>query len=74
MDYRTTEVYKLFLILEQYTFGDLRLLHKLAEEAEVKGAETHTKNSNCPPTTMYTYGFEFNFGKPINCRATIPFS
>lgn len=74
MDYRTTEVYKFFLILEQYAFGDLQLLHKLAEDAEAKDAEKDKQNSNFPPTTMYPYGFEFNFGKPIHCRATIPFA
>lgn len=74
MDYSTTEVYKFFLVLEQYAFGDLQLLHKLAEEAEAKDAETDEQNSGFPPTTMYPYGFEFNFGKPINCRATIPFA
>lgn len=74
MDYRTTEVYKFFLFLEQYAFGDLQLFHKLAKEAEGKDAENQFENSNFPPTTMYPYGFEFNFGKPINCRATIPFT
>lgn len=74
MDYMTTEVYKFFLVLEQYALGDLKLLHKLAEEAEIKDAETQLANSNVPPTTMYPYGFEFNFGKPIHCRATIPFA
>jgi hypothetical protein len=74
MDYRTTEVYKFFLVLEQYAFGDLQLLHKLAEKAEIKDAESQQENSNFPPTNMYPYGFEFNFGKPIQCRATIPFA
>ncbi|MEA5141936.1 hypothetical protein [Arcicella rigui] len=74
MEYRRTEVYNFFLVLEQYALGDLRLLHQLAEEAEVKDAETEEENSNFLPTTMYPYGFEFNFGKPVNCRATIPFA
>ena len=74
MNYETTEVYKFFLVLEQYVFGDLQLLHKLAEDAEAKDAATQEQHSNVPPTTMYPYGFEFNFGKPIQCRATIPFA
>lgn len=74
MNYETTEVYKFFLVLEQYALGDLQLLHKLAEDAEAKDAATEGQHSNVPPTTMYPYGFEFNFGKPIHCRATIPFA
>lgn len=74
MDYRTKEVYKFFLVLEQYAYGDLRLLHKLAEDAEAEDVRTETENSDLPPTTMYPYGFEFNFGTPTNCRATIPFA
>lgn len=69
-----TEVYKFFLVLERYAFGDLQLLHKLAEDAEAKDSVTEDQNSNLPPTTMYPYGFEFNFGNPVHCRATIPFA
>ena len=74
MDYRTTEVYKFFLVLEQYAFGDLLLLHKLAEDAEAKDSETDKYKLSLPPTTLYPYGFEFNFGKPIHSRAAIPFA
>jgi hypothetical protein len=74
MDYKTTNVYKFFLALEQYALGDLQLFHKLAEEAEIMDAEDKEKNSKNPPTTNYPYGFEFNFGKPLQCRATIPFA
>ncbi len=74
MEYNTTEVYKFFLVLEEYALGDLELLHQLAHEAEAKDAETEGEHSNFPHTTMYPHGFEFNFGKPMNCRATIPFA
>lgn len=77
MDYRATDVYKFFLAIEEYAIGDLDLFHKLTGEAESldeidsKGLE---KIDASPPTTMYPYGFEFNFGKPSNNRATIPFA
>lgn len=74
MDYLTTEVYKFFLALEQYALGDLQLLHILAKESEIKDTERQEEILNIPPTTMYPFGFEFNFGKPVNCRATIPFA
>lgn len=74
MDYRITEVYKFFLVLERYAFGDLQLLHKLTKKAEAKDVENEEENSNMPPTTMYPHGFEFNFGKSVHCRATIPFA
>lgn len=73
MDYRTTEVYIFLLSLEQYALGDLELFHKLAFVAESNDS-TSTTDSSSAPTTMYPHGFEFNFGKPINNRATIPFA
>jgi hypothetical protein len=77
MDYRTTDVYKFFLAIEEYAIGDLNLFHKLSLEAETKDvSDTNGIESNdtAPPTTMYPYGFEVNFGKPTNKRATIPFA
>lgn len=74
MNYQTYEVYKFFLALEQYAFGDLNLFHNLIEQAEIKDEESLETKSNFLSTTFYPFGFEFNFGKPINCRATVPFS
>jgi hypothetical protein len=84
MDYRTTEVYKFLIALEHYALGDLKLFHKLAddaekierekEDAERMENECDEVESNDPPTTRYPYSFEFIHGRPSPCRATIPFA
>jgi hypothetical protein len=74
MDYKTTEIYKYFLALEQYALGDLQILQKLAKEAEEIDEKKKDKNLNPENTTMSPYSFQFNFGKPKHCRATIPFT